>query len=68
MTIYRCEICNYEFDESKQKKKFSELKKCPACGAKKEKMKRAKDFFENIIEQLGKYRAGTPKGGPEIED
>jgi thiamine pyrophosphate-dependent acetolactate synthase large subunit-like protein/rubredoxin len=35
---YRCTICNYVYDEAKEKKKFSDLPKewvCPVCGAPK---------------------------------
>jgi len=61
MAIYRCAICKYEFDEDKTKKNFSDLKACPSCKAKKSNLKEAKDFLEEAVEQLSKYRAGTPK-------
>ena len=103
MAIYRCEVCNYEFDEGDsagkasaaeispaedsllrssgipaprrqaystghKKQQFSDLKKCPSCGAKKEKMKKAKDFLEEAITGLQKYREGTPKSELEVGD
>jgi rubredoxin len=40
--IYVCVVCGYEYDESKEGKKFSELPDdwvCPVCGA-------GKDQFE----------------------
>lgn len=39
MTKYRCKVCNYFYDESKEKKGFDELNstwKCPVCNASKE--------------------------------
>ena len=38
MAKYRCTVCNYVFDEAKEKVKFSDLPKewvCPVCGAPK---------------------------------
>ncbi|MCD8338200.1 MAG: alpha-hydroxy-acid oxidizing protein [Lachnospiraceae bacterium] len=31
MSVYRCSICGYIYDESKEAVPFSELKECPAC-------------------------------------
>lgn len=36
MARYRCTVCNYVFDEEKEKRKFADLPKewvCPVCGA-----------------------------------
>lgn len=38
MAKYRCKVCNYVYDEDKEKKKFSDLPgdwRCPVCGAPK---------------------------------
>lgn len=38
MARYRCTVCNWVFDEAKEKRKFSDLPKewvCPVCGAPK---------------------------------
>jgi pyruvate oxidase len=38
MAKYRCTVCNYVYDEAKEKRKFSDLPKewvCPVCGAPK---------------------------------
>lgn len=31
MSVYRCALCGYIYDESKEAVPFSELKECPAC-------------------------------------
>ena len=56
------------YGSAHKKQQFSDLKKCPSCGAKKEKMKKAKDFFEEAITGLQKYREGTPKSELEVGD
>lgn len=46
MKKYRCTICGYIYDESKENVKFSDLPedwKCPLCGA-------PKNLFEEIVE------------------
>ncbi len=68
MVIYRCEICNYEFNEEKQKKKLSDLPKCPQCGANKKSLKKARDFLDEAVEQLSKYREGAPAEKVASED
>ncbi|AEK19198.1 rubredoxin [Methanococcus maripaludis] len=38
MSVWKCTICGYVYDEEKEEKKFSELPDdwaCPICGAKK---------------------------------
>lgn len=38
MSVWKCTVCGYEYDEEKEGKKFSELPDtwtCPLCGAKK---------------------------------
>ena len=38
MAKFRCTVCNYVYDEAKEKVKFSDLPKewvCPVCGASK---------------------------------
>ncbi len=37
MAVYKCTVCGYVYDEEKEGKPFSELKKCPVCGAGSEK-------------------------------
>lgn len=32
MSVYKCSVCGYEYDEEKEGKPFSELEKCPICG------------------------------------
>ena len=68
MVIYRCSICNHEFDEDKSKKKFADLTKCPSCGAKKSNLKEARDLLDEAIQKLKDYRNGTPEQEFEIED
>jgi rubredoxin len=39
MAKFKCTVCEYIYDEAKEKKKFSELPddwKCPLCGVGKE--------------------------------
>ncbi len=38
MAKYRCTVCNYVYDDAKEKVKFADLPKewvCPVCGAPK---------------------------------
>ena len=37
MAVYKCTVCGYVYDEEKEGKPFSELEKCPVCGAGPEK-------------------------------
>ena len=37
MAVYKCTVCGYIYDEEKEGKPFSELEKCPVCGAGPEK-------------------------------
>ena len=32
-SIYRCRLCGYVYDESKEGKPFSSIDHCPQCGA-----------------------------------
>ncbi|MDO4977068.1 MAG: hypothetical protein Q4E53_07385 [Eubacteriales bacterium] len=32
-SIYRCRLCGYVYDESKEGKPFTMLQHCPVCGA-----------------------------------
>ena len=45
MAVYKCTVCGYVYDEEKEGKPFSELEKCPVCGAEPEKFV--------IVEQTG---------------
>jgi thiamine pyrophosphate-dependent acetolactate synthase large subunit-like protein/rubredoxin len=50
---YRCTVCNYVYDEAKEKKKFSDLPKewiCPVCGA-------PKSVFVLLTEQAEEKKA-----------
>jgi len=45
MTKYKCTICDYIYDEAKEKKKWSDLPKdwiCPLCGAPKSEFEELK--------------------------
>ena len=47
MKKYRCKICGYIYDETKEKVKFNDLPDdwtCPLCGA-------PKSMFEEVIEE-----------------
>ena len=37
MAVYKCTVCGYIYDEEQEGKSFSELEKCPVCGAGPEK-------------------------------
>jgi pyruvate oxidase len=52
MAKYRCTVCNYVYDEAKEKRKFSDLPKewvCPVCGA-------PKSAFVLLAEQVGEKK------------
>ena len=68
MARFRCTVCNYVYDESKEEKKFSELPKewvCPICGAPKsvfallaepvEEKKIAHTVSQVLIDQLAAW-------------
>lgn len=53
MTKFRCNVCNYIYDEEKEGTKFSELPPnwlCPICGAPKSEFKEI-DLDENNVEK-----------------
>ena len=39
MARYQCGICGYIFDEDAEEKEFSDLEKCPVCGASMDKFR-----------------------------
>jgi pyruvate oxidase len=68
MAKFRCTVCNYVYDEAKEKVKFSDLPKewvCPVCGAPKsafvllageaEKEKKGTTVSEVLIEQIAEW-------------
>ncbi len=68
MAKYRCTVCNYVYDEAKEKVKFSDLPKewvCPVCGAPKsafvllageaEKEKKGRTVSDVLIEQIAEW-------------
>ena len=68
MAKYRCTVCNYVYDEAKEKVKFSNLPAewvCPVCGAPKsafvllageaEKEKKGRTVSDVLIEQIAEW-------------
>jgi pyruvate oxidase len=68
MAKYRCTVCNYVYDEAKEKVKFSDLPKewvCPVCGAPKtafvlltsaaEEKKTEQTVSEVLIDQIAEW-------------
>jgi thiamine pyrophosphate-dependent acetolactate synthase large subunit-like protein/rubredoxin len=68
MAKFRCTVCNYVYDESREKVKFSELPKewvCPVCGAPKsafvllaskaEEKKTERTVSDVLVEQLAEW-------------
>jgi pyruvate oxidase len=68
MAKYRCTVCNYVYDEAKEKVKFSDLPKewvCPVCGAPKtafvllsgaaEEKKAERTVSEVLIDQIAEW-------------
>ena len=68
MAKYRCTVCNYVYDEAKEKVKFSELPKewvCPVCGAPKnafvllaetvEEKKTGRTVSDILVEQIAEW-------------
>lgn len=68
MARYRCIVCNYVYDEAKEKIKFSDLPKewvCPVCGAPKSNFvllseesveeKKERTVSEVLIDQIGQW-------------
>ena len=43
MARYQCGICGYIFDEDAEEKEFSDLEKCPVCGASMDKFRLAEE-------------------------
>ena len=79
MAKYRCTVCNYVYDETKEGKKFNELPKewvCPVCGAPKsafvlltkeveaESMTRGRNVSEVLIDQLAEWGVAYVFGVP----
>ena len=55
MGTYRCTVCNYIYDESKEETRFSELPRrwnCPVCNA-------SKDAFIPLTDEVSKKQAST---------
>jgi pyruvate oxidase len=68
MAKYRCTVCNYVYDEAKEKVNFNDLPKewvCPVCGApksafvllagKKEKRKKGTTVSDVLVAQLAEW-------------
>jgi pyruvate oxidase len=68
MAKFRCTVCNYVYDEAKEKVRFSDLPKewvCPVCGAPKsafvllagktEEQKKGRTVSEVLIEQIAEW-------------
>jgi len=68
MAKFRCTVCNYVYDEAKEKVKFTDLPKewvCPVCGAPKsvfvllageaEKEKKGRTVSDVLIEQIAEW-------------
>ena len=68
MAKFRCTVCNYVYDESREKVKFNELPKewvCPVCGAPKsafvllagkaEEKKTGRTVSDVLVEQLAEW-------------
>jgi len=68
MAKFRCTVCNYVYNEAKEKVKFSDLPKewvCPVCGAPKsafvllageaEKEKKGRTVSDILIEQIAEW-------------
>jgi len=68
MAKFRCTVCNYVYDEAKEKVKFSDLPKewvCPVCGAPKsafvllagkaEEQKKGRTVSDVLIEQIAEW-------------
>jgi len=68
MAKFRCTICNYVYDEAKEKMSFSDLPKgwvCPVCGASKsafvllsgkpEEKKTGRTVSDVLVEQIGEW-------------
>jgi pyruvate oxidase len=77
MAKYRCTICNYVYDEAKEKVKFSDLPKewvCPVCGAPKsafvllasktEEKKQGTTVSDVLIAQLAEWGVQYVLGVP----
>lgn len=62
MAVYKCIICGYEFDETKEGKSFDEIEKCPLCKMPK----------NNLVLESGSAEEETPQqvevaAEPEVE-
>ncbi|MAG20346.1 pyruvate dehydrogenase [archaeon] len=75
MTKFRCTVCNWVYDESKQKKKFSSLPDsyiCPVCGAPKSAFvplskitqKTSTNVADKIVKQLEAFNVKHIYGIP----
>jgi pyruvate oxidase/acetolactate synthase-1/2/3 large subunit len=55
MARFRCTVCNYVYDETREGRKFSDLPdywRCPVCGA-------PKSAFVLLSEEVAEKRTGT---------
>ena len=57
MARYQCGICGYIFDEDAEEKEFSDLEKCPVCGASMDKFR--------LVEESGGQEAVPEPARPE---
>ena len=57
MARYQCGICGYIFDEDAEEKEFSDLEKCPVCGASMDKFR--------LVEGSGGQEAVPEPARPE---
>lgn len=55
MARYQCGICGYIFDEDAEEKEFSDLEKCPVCGASMDKFR--------LVEESGGLEAVPDRRG-----
>jgi len=63
MTIYRCEVCGYEYDESKEGKKTEELPddwSCLTCGSPKHLFKLVENVDKKYAEDTSKLNSENP--------
>lgn len=57
MARYQCGICGYILDEDAEEKEFSDLEKCPVCGASMDKFR--------LVEESGGQEAVPEPARPE---
>lgn len=63
MSLYKCTVCGYKYDESEEEKLWKELKpdwRCPVCKSPKEKFKRVEGELE--------YSSEKARGHDSVEE